>query len=258
MARLAFDTRGEGAHTVLLLHGFLGSGRNLASLARRWVEREPRLRVVMPDLTGHGSSPPPPEAPTLGDVASDVLELAATSGADEPLTIVGHSFGGRVALKMRALAPDRVGALVLLDITPGALPEGIGNVDGVLARVLAAPARVAARDEMRRYFLDAGISPALTDWVLLNLTQDSGGLRWRLDREKIEALHASSSREDLWPLVDARVRCVRGERSSFVSDADAARLRGLGCEVVTLAGAGHFVHVDAQAALLEALVGFSL
>lgn len=256
--RLSFEVRGEGAHTVLLLHGFLGAGRNLTSLARRWVEREPRLRVVLPDLTGHGASPPPPEQPQLADVARDVLALATEVGADEPIALVGHSFGGRVALAMRRLAPARVGDVALLDISPGPLPRDVGGVDAVLERVLAAPARVAARDEMRRWFLEAGISPALTDWVLLNLAQDGDGLRWRIDRARLEALHASSSGEDLWAEVDGHVRCVRGERSRFVSDGEAARLTTLGCEVTTLAGASHFLHVDALPALLDALVGFAL
>jgi pimeloyl-ACP methyl ester carboxylesterase len=57
-------------------------------------------------------------------------------------------------------------------------------------------------------------------------------------------------------VVERRVRplrCVRGERSPYVTDADARRLEAAGCPVITLAGAGHFLHVDALDRLVQVL-----
>ncbi len=258
---LAFDTRGSGTHTVLMLHGFLGSGRNLQSLARRWSEREPRLRLVMPDLTGHGMSPPPRDPATIEQVGRDVFALADTVGADEPLTIVGHSFGGRTALAMRLIDPSRIGHVVLLDITPNALRGDVGGLDRVLEHVLAAPAQVGSREEMRTLFLGHGISPALTDWVLLNLMQDGDLLRWRFDRDKLKALHLESCKQDLWAAVEApgvKTTLIYGKRSRFVAAADVDRFDAWGADVIAIEDAGHFLHVDAQPALLDHLVTLAL
>ena len=259
--RLAHDTRGSGAHTVLMLHGFLGSGRNLQSLARRWADREPRLRLVMPDLTGHGLSPAPREPATIEQVARDVIALADELHADDPLTVVGHSFGGRTALAMRLLEPSRIGHVVLLDITPNTLRGDVGGLDRVLEHVLAAPAQVGSREEMRALFLSHGISAPLTDWVLLNLMQDGDLLRWRFDRDKLEALHIASCKQDLWAAVEApgvKTTLIYGKRSRFVTPADVDRFEAAGADVIAIENAGHFLHVDAQPALLDHLVTLAL
>ncbi|HVQ77182.1 MAG TPA: alpha/beta fold hydrolase, partial [Candidatus Binatia bacterium] len=103
---LSHRRHGAGPSPVLLLHGFLGSGRNLGGLARRLAAGDPGLSVITLDLTGHGSSPPLPSgahaAPGGADLAmlaGDVLATADALGLRAPVPIVGHSLGGRVALR---------------------------------------------------------------------------------------------------------------------------------------------------------------
>ncbi|MEO0811606.1 MAG: alpha/beta fold hydrolase, partial [Myxococcota bacterium] len=98
---------------TILLHGFMGSGRNLSSLARRWVELDPSRTLIFPDMTGHGESPPLSKPENLEQIATSVLELADHAVGDEPIPLVGHSMGGRVALKARMMAPERVSAVTL-------------------------------------------------------------------------------------------------------------------------------------------------
>lgn len=258
---LTFDSRGEGPHTILLLHGFLGSGRNLVSLARRWSELEPRLRLVFPDLTGHGTSPALRDPPSIEQVADDVLTLADSIEADEPLTIVGHSFGGRTALAMRLRDPSRVGRVVLLDIAPSTVPKGLGGLDTVLDKVSEAPASASSRAEMRRYLLDQGISVPLTEWVILNLAQEGDVVRWRFDRDALKALSESQRSCDLWPAVEApgvETVLIRGAESKFLTPDDIDRYHSANVDVITIPKAGHFLHVDAQAELLDHLVALKL
>ncbi len=259
MARvLAHLERGSGSRPVLLLHGFLGSGRNLASLARRWAERDAAVRLVLPDLTGHGTSPALPPGADLGTLASDVLALADALGLPSPIDVVGHSLGGRVALVLRHLAPERVGVVTLLDIAPGPIPAARNEVEGVLEALLAAPESARDRLEMRTWLDRRGVSPRLADWLLMNLApRPDGTVGWRVDREALAALDARTHGVDLWPVLEAArtaTRCARGGASRFVTDEDAARLEAAGVETATLAGAGHFVHIDAQEPLLDFIV----
>jgi len=246
---LHHETRGDGPRRVMLLHGFLGSGRNLGSLARRWSERDPGVQIVLADLTGHGRSPPLPPDPTLEGLATDLVELARHL---ETSTLVGHSLGGRVALAARQMAPQLLRGVTLLDIAPGAVPTA--DIERILAALLAAPAEAAHRDIMASSLRARGIAEPLIGWLLLNLERRGRGVAWRIHRERLAQLHAHSGRLDLWSTLElGPTRCIRGGASSFVSDADARRMRAARCPVQTLAEAGHFLHMDAPDALLALL-----
>ena len=246
---------GEGPRSTVLLHGFLGTGRNLRSLAAAWSGAEPGRRCLLPDLTGHGTSPGLPEGATLASVARDVLETARAAGLDGPLDVVGHSLGGRVALALALAAPDAVARVSLLDIAPGPIPPGLSESGKVLEVLRAAPARAADRKAMRAELLERGLSGPLSDWLLMNLEPSpEGGVHWRFDREALAAFHGRFNGESLWEALDVPgvpARCIRGGRSGYVGDADKARMEALGCPVDTLPEAGHFVHVDAPDALLR-------
>src|SRR5688572_3269899 len=99
-----------------MLHGFLGSHRNLGALIRGWTAADPSIRPTAIDLLGHGLAEPLPPSANLETMAIDVLDRAA--GLPEPVRTVGHSLGGRVALMARRLAPGSLSPIALLDITP--------------------------------------------------------------------------------------------------------------------------------------------
>ena len=253
---LGYDILGDGPDAVVLLHGFLGSGRNLRSLARRWHDRDPSLTLVLPDLTGHGESPPLPEAPTLEDLARDVLLLAHALKLGRPLRLVGHSLGGRVALAAAKLDPEAVSEVVLVDIAPG--PVVLARRDPVLERLLAAPDRVPRREDAKRFLVDGGVPGPVADWLVMNLVHDDdrGDYAWRIDRAAMAELSRRTNAEDLWEVVEAgklKVRLIRGGASAYTSDDDADRFRAAGVPVDTVRGAGHFVHVDAPDLLLDLL-----
>jgi esterase len=259
---LATATLGEGPESVVLLHGFLGSGKNLRSLAQRWAERAPgRHRFLMMDLPGHGDSPALGPDSDLDALARDVLDAASAAGATDPLYICGHSLGGRVGLAAVRRAPDRVRQVTLLDITPGPIALAASDSRAVLDILVRAPDEVPDRKTMRQHLIGQGLSPGIADWLLMNLEGSPGGVvpgsyRWRFDRQALDRLHVRFTREDLWAVVEQRavpLRAIRGERSRYLPDADAQRLRENGCPVDTLPEAGHHLHVDALPQLVELL-----
>ena len=253
---LAQERTGSGSHPVVLLHGLLGSGRNLRTLARGLSDGDHTRSIVTLDLAGHGASPPLPSGADARALAGDVLATLDALALAEPVAFVGHSLGGRVALRVAEQAPTRVRAVALLDIAPGPVRGG-GEVARVLDVLIGTPAAFADRAAARAVLLAAGLAPALTEWLLLNLTPDGGGVRWRVDARALAALHARVAGEDLWPIVEAqrawRLGCVRGGASPFVSAADARRLEAAGGRVLTVDDAGHFLHAERPAAVLQAV-----
>ncbi|AGC42186.1 hypothetical protein MYSTI_00837 [Myxococcus stipitatus DSM 14675] len=249
---------GEGDVPTVLLHGFLGSGRNLRSLANAWSAADPRRRFLLPDLTGHGASPVPSPSADLFTVARDVVETARAQGFTGALDWVGHSLGGRVSLAASLHVPESVARVSLLDIAPGPVPFDLSDSGMVLGILLQAPSRAANRKDMRAELSGRGLSDGLTDWLLMNLVTEADGVRWRFDRQALAELHARVNGMDLWVALERPdhppMRCVRGGRSRYVSDAEAARMEAAGCPVTTLPDAGHFVHVDTAKELLEWLL----
>src|SRR5947207_11329176 len=96
---------------LLLLHGFTGSAATWAPLID---SLPPHFGTIAPDLIGHGRSDSPPDAHRyymarcMADLLAmlDALEVERTD-------LLGYSMGGRVALHLVAVAPERVGAPVL-------------------------------------------------------------------------------------------------------------------------------------------------
>ncbi|TQF73672.1 alpha/beta fold hydrolase [Rhodococcus spelaei] len=95
---------------VLALHGMTGHGQRWQHLADGYL---PQVRMLAPDLRGHGRSTwaPPWSIDNQVDSLVELLEAEAR----EPVVLVGHSFGGTIALHLAARAPERVRALLLLD-----------------------------------------------------------------------------------------------------------------------------------------------
>jgi esterase len=247
---------GDGPQPLALLHGFLGSGRNLATLARGLAGGAPQYSVYAFDLPGHGGSPPLPPNAGLETLAR-ALVGAARALDPSPWTFVGHSLGGRVGLKASLLESAAVAHMTVLDITPSALPPG-GETARVVEALVGAPETAPSRDAFRAWFTRAGLAPALTDWLLLNLARDGDQLRWRIDRQALAALYPQINAEDLWAAIESgggrRVHVVRGSLSSYVSDADCRRLEVAGARVDTIDGAGHFVHADRPAETLDRIL----
>jgi pimeloyl-ACP methyl ester carboxylesterase len=114
--RMRFFVSGEGL-PILLLHGLAGGAANWADLAPPLARRH---RVIVPDLPGHGGSSALPAAPNVDAYAERVRLLAEREGA-LPAVLVGHSFGGLVALRLALRAPHAVAGVVL------AAPAGIST-----------------------------------------------------------------------------------------------------------------------------------
>jgi lipase len=128
----------DGSPDVLAIHGLTGHGQRWQTLATRHLAD---VTVAAPDLLGHGRSSW--AAPwTIDANAGALADLL-----DAPAVVVGHSFGGAIALRLAASRPDLVSALVLLDPAVGL--DG-GWMRDIAEDMLASPdytGRAEARSE---------------------------------------------------------------------------------------------------------------
>ncbi len=251
----------KASEVAILLHGFLGSGRNLRSFGRSLAQSGRYQAVYLVDHLGHGRSLALPESPNIMHLAEAVWSMVADLKLGSDMHVIGHSLGGRVALAMRLCGPNTMFPLTLVDIAPGPMPHLRGDMQKVLAAFLTSPEFVQERGQMQEFLHAQGLATPLVQWLSLNLKRTDAGYGWAVDRKALACLHENSASIDLWEAVEGKERrgytqCIRGGASDFVDNTSVERLTRLGAEVTTIAGAGHFVHIDALNALKDAVLHF--
>lgn len=241
--------------TVYFLHGILGSRRNWLSFARRVTEAFPRWRVVLVDLRNHGESHGAPPPHDLHACARDVGALAAHLG-EEPSVVVGHSFGGKVALVYAREQASELREVWVLDAPPGQrTADAKGDVESVFARVGDVPLPIAGRAELVEDLRSRDLSLPLAKWMTTNLrpADDGNGFVWRFDLAAATEMLQAYGAHDAWDVLErppsgVRPVIVRGGASDRWLDDDKARLTRLvragtiGYHVME--GAGHWLHSE--------------
>jgi len=240
-----------GGPPLLFLHGLLGRARNWLTVGRALADRH---SVHLVDLRNHGASPWSAEA-GYAAMAADVAGLIEAAAAG-PVTLVGHSMGGKVAMTLALTRPELLQRLIVVDIAPIRYASGY---DGFIRAMLAAnlsPGR-------RRADVDAELAAAVPDkamraFLIQNLDTSGGRLAWQPNLPAL--LAAMSELMDFPPDLQAGhyrgpVRCLRGERSDYVGPEGEVALRELfpGAEVTTVPGAGHWPHAERPADFLALL-----
>jgi esterase len=214
---------------------------------------------VVVDVRHHDRSRPAPGPATIENAARDMLRLEAELGRRFD-AVCGHSFGGKLALQLAAIAPQESRRVWVLDSSPSRFSGGEPpTVVELLDALAAIPMPARTRDDVVSSLAGQGWPAEVIGWISTELGRGSDGLlRWRFDIEPIRHLLEDYGRLDLWPFLeqaDAVVDFVLGGLSDAVSSADRARLGGLeSCgkaRVHVLERAGHWPHVDDPTGLLR-------
>ena len=245
----------EDALNVFVCHGILGSGQNWRSFARQLQIIRPDLNIILIDLRCHGRSPPQLPPHTVDACARDLFRLSGHVG--DPDVVIGHSFGGKVALALiRYLSPKQVW---VLDSPPGPLsdrPEDRHEVSNVISALSSVQIPLKKRSDLKHLLVSSGYSDAIANWMTTNLKKSADGYIWRFDLQGVERLISDYFRQDLWSLIetkqDTEIHLVIAQNSDRWSDSIVDRLNGQNStKVHTLPRSGHWVHVDNPEGLLE-------
>jgi len=255
----------EAAHYMLFLHGILGTRANWRGVARRFVEARPRWGAILVDLREHGDSLGLPAPHTLAAAAADVVGLERSLGV--PIDgALGHSFGGKVVLQWLRDRTGRPTEAWVIDASPSASASHRDSTatSEVLDALSALPRHWPSREAFVSAVTEAGQPAGIAQWLAMNLRPtDDGGRTFGPDLGTIRDLLADYAQTDLWAVVEslpepATLDIVIGEKSSVFSAEDRTRVgeiaeRDSRVASHLVAGAGHWVHVDAPDALVALL-----
>jgi 2-succinyl-6-hydroxy-2,4-cyclohexadiene-1-carboxylate synthase len=138
---------------IVLLHGFLGSGRDWRQLSEQHLARD--FFCVMPSLPGHAEHPP--SDPLNFDTVADGLYTRLRTFGLERINLVGYSMGGRLALYFALKYQSFVTRLALEGASPG------------IADSQARLARAAQDDERAIQLVQDGVEAFVDDWYQMDL-----------------------------------------------------------------------------------------
>ncbi|WP_293058108.1 alpha/beta fold hydrolase [Mycobacterium sp.] len=213
-----------GPVRLLAIHGLTGHGQRWRSLAAGHL---PDISVAAPDLLGHGRSSW--AAPWTIDANVTALAGLLDDLADAPVVVVGHSFGGAVALHLANAHPDRVSALVLLDPAIGLDGEWMRKIaDAMLASPDYPDAAQARAEKSAGSWVD--VEPALLDAELeAHLVElPNGRYGWRVSLPAMMSYWSELARAIVLPPQGIRTTVVRAAWTvpPYVGDELIAGLRG--------------------------------
>ena len=165
-----------GSHPPLVfLHGLFGSAANWHGIA---TALKGDHRIIVPDLRNHGRSPHADDVSYPAMVADVVRLLDRLDLA--PVTVIGHSMGGKTAMQLALTHTARLDRLVVADIAPVAYPNRFATVLTALDRLpLAALER---RDDANTRLVDDIPEPGVRAYLLQNLVRTKDGrFAWRMN-----------------------------------------------------------------------------
>lgn len=238
-----------------MLHGIYGWGRNWAAIARGLVAARPDVGCVLMDLPYHGASGPGQHGDTVRGLASDIAAWADAEGL-APDAVLGHSFGGKVALALGEHWKDRALQIWLIDSTPEAR-EPSGSAWQLLQIVRELPATFASRDAFVTALTGRGWAADIAQWMATNLERRGDTFAWRLDFDAMDRLLRDFFSTELWPLVEQTapghtMHFVKATESSVMSDAAVQRAQAAGHHVHLLEG-GHWIHAERPGDVVDLL-----
>jgi esterase len=251
---------------ALVCHGILGSRRNWRTIGRRLADGLPGWRIALVDHRNHGESLGAPAPHTVEACAGDLDALATALGAPARV-IVGHSFGGKVALAAAGRRPAGLEQVWSLDAIPAAVPPEARDDSGpveVIAAMRTVPMPQPGRRELLEALRGAGLEEGVAQWLGTNVHRGDDGLRWSVDLDAAEAMIHDYFARDLWAPVETTdpgapaVEVVRAGQSDRWTAPILERFDrlppGAAGRLHTLPDAGHWLHIDDPDGLMSLLL----
>lgn len=246
---------------MVAVGGIYGAGRNWRPVARRLVEARPEWGVILADLRGHGRSPHLEPPHNLETVTEDLEETLASLGLPVR-AVLGHSFGGKVALTLAARGRFPLEQVWVIDSTPET-GDPRGSAWGMLRVLRVHSGPFADRDAAIAAIESEGYPNPVAQWMSTNLEAHPEGLAWGIDPDQMEELLRDFFASDRWAIVEDP---PRGLSLHFVRATDSAVLSRGAAHRILEAGArsgrvhlhsvegGHWLNQDNPDALHRLLI----
>ena len=236
--------------TLVFIHGLFGDMNNLGVIARAFSDNYHILRV---DLRNHGQSFHS-ETMNYDVMADDVWQLIDHLKLDKVI-LIGHSMGGKTAMKMTALQPHRVEKLVVIDIAPVA--NSSAGLDDVFRGLFAVKKAQPQTRQQAKPILESEIAePSVVQFMLKSFEPTSS----EYFRFNLTALFKHYAELMDWQEVYANTPTlfIKGGLSSYIKEeyTDTILKQFPNASSFTINGCGHWVHAEKPDFVIRAIDRF--
>lgn len=250
--KLNFRKTGTG-EPLIILHGLFGSADNWFSIAKE-LEKDYTLYLV--DQRNHGDSPQS-EDWNYKVMAEDLKELMDDQEIDAAY-LMGHSMGGKTVMAFALQFPEKVKKLIVADIAPRYYPlhhqvilEGLNAIP-----VDQIKSRKDADDILAGFIRNIGIRQFLLKSLGRN---EKGGFEWKINLKTItEKIEIVGEEIDSDHPFDNPTLFMGGENSDYIQESDKADISRLfpNSSIISIKNAGHWLHAEQPAAVIETVRAF--
>lgn len=239
------------APPLIILHGFFASSRNWKFIAEKLANF---YRIYVVDLRNHGASPHDPlmDYPSM---ANDLRQFMAQRGLVRA-SLLGHSMGGKIAMWLALNDSSVVDKLIIADIAPVSYAHSFEKTIAAL-KALSLDS-LSNRKQAEESLADAIPELSYRQFLLQNLVLRDGQYRWRVDLDIFERMApnitAFPDTASCMPYGEEAL-FIAGEESNFIEGESIGPLFPK-AQLITLAGAGHWLHIQQPESFVKAVRGF--
>ncbi len=246
----------SGQQPLVILHGLFGISDNWVSFARRIAMEG--FEVFIPDQRNHGQSPHSGNFNYLA-LTDDLFEFLDEHEIENPM-LLGHSMGGKVAMRFALENPETVKKLVVVDISPRAYPPRIQHKKILQAMQHIDLDQIKTRRQAEEQLKALIHEERIRLFILKNLHRtEQNRFEWRLNIEGIE-----TNLDDMFDAIETAAvyekpaLFIKGGASDYILPEDYPRIRKNfpRAEIISIAGASHWVHVEAPERFYQLAYGF--
>jgi esterase len=258
---------GEG-NALIILHGLFGSSDNWLTIGRAL---SIHFEVWLIDLRNHGRSPHHSENSYDG-MAADLLELMYDNHLDKAI-IMGHSMGGKVAMNFALKNPNRVSHLIVLDIAPKSYlfslkldSETLNHKKIIEVMMNFDFANMKTREQLDIAFSKSIKSSQVRQFLLKNITRGyDDNFTWKINLIALytnlnEILDGVTLNPESfgYGIIGFPVLFIKGGNSEYITPDDEEHIKRifLYSQIISLSGAGHWLHVDQPDLLIQSIFDF--
>lgn len=256
--QLFFRNFGEkGNQPVVILHGLFGVSDNWVTYARRLSQQG--FEVFVPDQRNHGQSPQSDNFNYLA-LTDDLFDFIDENEIDDPI-IIGHSMGGKVAMRFVLENPLLVKKLIVVDISLKAYGPRKQHLSFIKAMESIDLTKIKTRKEVETELAKYISEARIRLFILKNLHRKGNNeFEWRIYYDGIK-----NSLSNMFDAIDTSVKFnkptlfIKGGASDYIllEDFDQIRYNFPNAEIVTIEDASHWVHVEAAERFYQLSSGFA-
>jgi esterase len=252
--QLNYKVIGEG-FPIVILHGLFGMLDNWQSIGKKLADQG--YMVYLLDQRDHGKSPFT-SAFNYKILADDLAHFMHENWLYKA-HIVGHSMGGKTAMQFCFDNEDMVAKLIIVDVWNKTYKGGHEIIFDAMRTIDigTTESRDVIYNHLKNYALDEGT----VQFLLKNISRKKeSGYEWKMNLPLLESAYqnilSNVGEDNQVTNVDALF--IRGANSAYIKDEDFADVKKqfVNASIITIPNAGHWVHADQPALLLNAILEF--